>query len=80
MDKFEASTAELTGSKHAIAVVNATNGLHTGLLLVGVKPNEEVITQPLLFVATANAIKHAHAYPEISYIKIYIFCIRSIAL
>jgi len=37
--------------------------LHIALLLAGVKENTEVITQPLTFVATCNAIKYCRAEP-----------------
>jgi len=55
--------ADFTGSKYAIATVNGTSALHIALLLSGVKENTEVITQPLTFVATCNAISYCGAYP-----------------
>jgi len=61
--KVEKFIAEFTGSKYAIATVNGTSALHIALLLSGVKPNTEVITQPLTFVATCNAISYCGAYP-----------------
>lgn len=61
--QFEEMVAEYTGAKHAVACVNGTNALHLALVLVGVKPGDEVITQPLTFIATANAISYAHANP-----------------
>ena len=61
--KFEKMVAEYTGSKYAIATVNGTAALHTALLLSGVKENDEVITQSLTFVATANAISYTGANP-----------------
>lgn len=63
VDEFEASVASFTGSKHAIATVNGTAALHIGLLMADVQPNDEVITQPLTFVATANAISYCYAHP-----------------
>ena len=54
--RFEEMTAEFTGAKHAIAAVNGTAALHIALLLSDVKPEDEVITQALTFIATANAI------------------------
>jgi len=62
VDKFEKTIAEYTGSKHAIATVNGTAALHISLLLSGVSKNDEVITQPLTFVATCNAINYANAH------------------
>jgi aminotransferase in exopolysaccharide biosynthesis len=46
-----------------VAVVNGTEALHLALLLAGVKTGDEVITQPLTFVATANAISYCGALP-----------------
>jgi len=63
VDQFEASVAKFTGAKYAIATVNGTAALHIGLLLSDVQPNDEVITQPLTFVATANAISYCNAFP-----------------
>ena len=60
---FEDKIAQYTGSKYAVAVVNGTAALQIALQIVGVQSNDEVITQPLTFVATANAIKHANAIP-----------------
>jgi aminotransferase in exopolysaccharide biosynthesis len=53
----------ITGAKHAIATVNGTAALHVALLLAGVQKDEEVITQALTFVATANAISYCGAKP-----------------
>ena len=61
--QFEQMTAEFVGSKYAVAAVNGTAALEIALLLVGVERDTEVITQPLTFVATANAIKHTQAEP-----------------
>ena len=46
-----------------MACVNGTNALHLALKLVGVEQNFEVITQPLTFIATANAIGYCGAFP-----------------
>ena len=61
--QFEEMTAQYTGAKHAVAVVNGTAALQIALQVAGVKPGDEVITQPLTFVATANAISHCGAKP-----------------
>lgn len=63
VDKFEELTAEYTGAKRAIVCVNGTNALHLALLFAGVKQGDEVITQPLTFIATANAISYCNADP-----------------
>lgn len=59
--QFENMIARFTGAKHAIAAVNGTAALHISLLLSDVKADDEVITQPLTFVATANAIAYTGA-------------------
>ena len=61
--RFEEMIAEFTGAKHAIATVNGTAALHIAILLSDVKPEDEVITQALTFIATANAIAYAGAKP-----------------
>lgn len=61
--KFEEMTAEFTGAKYAVAIVNGTAALQIALEVAGVECGDEVITQPLTFVATANAITHCGAEP-----------------
>ena len=63
VDKFEDSIAFYTGAKYAIATSNGTSALHISLLLSDVDQNSEVITQPLTFVATCNAISYCGAQP-----------------
>jgi aminotransferase in exopolysaccharide biosynthesis len=63
VNRFEEMMAEITGAKYAIATTNGTTALHLALIVAGVKRDEEVITQPLTFVATANAIRHAQGVP-----------------
>ena len=63
VDRFEEMICEITGATYAIATVNGTCGLHIALKLAGVQPGDEVITQPLSFVATANSIAHCGAKP-----------------
>jgi aminotransferase in exopolysaccharide biosynthesis len=63
VDLFEEKMTKYTGAKKAVACVNGTNALHIALKLVGVHKDTEVITQPLTFIATANAIKYCNADP-----------------
>ncbi len=63
VEEFEERISDYTGSKHTIATTNGTAALHTALLCCGVKQDEEVITSPLTFVATCNAIKYCGADP-----------------
>ena len=63
VDRFEREVAGYTGSPRAVAAVNGTAALHIALQLAGVKREELVITQPLTFVATCNAIAYCGAEP-----------------
>lgn len=63
VDIFENKFAAFMGSKYAIATVNGTAALHISLLLANVKKDDEVITQPLTFIATCNAISYCGAKP-----------------
>ncbi|PWB36023.1 LegC family aminotransferase [Pseudomonas sp. SDI] len=63
VDRFENDMAAYTGSPRAVATVNGTAALHVSLLLAGVKPGDLVLTQPLTFVATCNAIAYCGAEP-----------------
>lgn len=63
VSQFEELTANYTGAKYAVAMVNGTAAFQIALKIVGVSANDEVITQPLTFVATCNAIKHNGAIP-----------------
>lgn len=61
VDQLEEEMASYTETTKAVACVNGTNALHIALKLVGVEPNTEVITQPLTFIATTNAISYCNA-------------------
>jgi aminotransferase in exopolysaccharide biosynthesis len=63
VDRFEVMMAEITGARYAIATMNGTAALHMALILAGVKDGDEIITQPLSFVATCNAIAYQRAHP-----------------
>lgn len=63
VDRFEKEFASYVGSQYAIATVNGTAALHVSLVLMGVVSNDEVITQPLTFIATCNAISYCGAKP-----------------
>jgi perosamine synthetase len=63
VNRFEEMMAEITGAKYAVATVNGTAALHMALILAGVEQEDEVITQALTFIATANAISYIGAKP-----------------
>ena len=61
VDRFERDIESYTGSPKAVATVNGTSALHIALKLAGVEVGDLVITQPLTFVATCNAIAYCGA-------------------
>ena len=61
--EFEGQFAHYIGCKHAVALSSCSAALHLGLLALGVGPEDEVITSPLTFAATAHAIVHVGARP-----------------
>lgn len=63
VDKFENMLTEISQTERAVAVVNGTTALQVALRLVGVRQGDEVITQSLTFIATANAISYNNAHP-----------------
>ena len=63
VDRFEEMIKDFTGAKYAIATVNGTSALHIALKLAGVQEGDLVITQPLTFIATCNAISYCGAEP-----------------
>jgi len=62
VNKFEEMMADISQTKRAVAVVNGTAALQVALRLSGVKEGDEVLTQALTFVATANAIAYNNAH------------------
>jgi perosamine synthetase len=63
VDKAEQIMAEISQARSAVAVVNGTSGLQIAMQLAGVQRGDEVLTQALTFVATANAIHYTGAEP-----------------
>lgn len=63
VNDFEKSIADLTGAKRCIVCVNGTNAIHLALVACGVEQEDEVLTQPLTFIATVNAISYTLATP-----------------
>ena len=54
VEAFEKELAAACGVKHAVAVSNGTAALHAAYAAAGVGPDDEVVTSPLTFSATAN--------------------------
>lgn len=63
VEGFEREFAAFIGSRYAIACNSGTSALHIALAACGLMPKKEVITTPLSFVATANAILYCNARP-----------------
>ena len=63
VEQFEEDIARYTGAQFAVAVSSGTAALHTAFHAVGVVQHDEVITTPLTFVATCNAISYCGARP-----------------
>ena len=63
VDRFEQDFSAYIGVEKSVACVNGTAALHTALILAGVNQGDEVITQPLTFIATCNAISYQKAHP-----------------
>lgn len=63
VDRFERDMEAFTGAKRAVVCVSGTNALHMSMFLVGVKQDDEVLTQALTFIATCNAISYIGAHP-----------------
>lgn len=64
--RFEKDFAAYKNVSHAAALSSCTAALHLSLLTAGLKPGDEVITTPLTFCATVNAIIHAGATPVLA--------------
>lgn len=64
--RFEDQVRDYKGTKHAIAVSSCTAALHLSLAALDLKPGDEVITTPMTFCATLNAIIHAGAKPVLA--------------
>ena len=60
---FEAAFAEYCGTDHAVATSNGTTALHAALSALGIGEGDRVLTTPLSFVATANAVRLVGAEP-----------------
>lgn len=63
VERFEQMMAQRVGVSHAVATVNGTAALHIALVVAGVQPGDEVLVSSLTFIASANAIRYAGAWP-----------------
>lgn len=58
IEEFEKAFSEYIGCKYAVAVSNATAGLHISVMVLGLKKGQRVITTPITFAATANCVRY----------------------
>ena len=63
VEQLEKSVASYVGATHGVAMSTGTAALHIALLVAGVKPDDEVLVSDLTFIAPANAIRYANAWP-----------------
>lgn len=63
VEQIEKSVASYVGAAHGVAMSTGTAALHIALLVAGVKPDDEVLVSDLTFIAPANAIRYANAWP-----------------
>jgi UDP-4-amino-4,6-dideoxy-N-acetyl-beta-L-altrosamine transaminase len=61
IERFERKVAEQCGAKHAVAISNATAGLHIACLALDIGPQDVVWTSPNTFVASANCARYCGA-------------------
>ena len=63
VDAFESEIAQRSGRTHAVALSSGTAALHLGLLALGVRAGDVVVTATMTFAATANAVLYVGAEP-----------------
>jgi dTDP-4-amino-4,6-dideoxygalactose transaminase len=61
--RFEREFAAVVGAGHGVAVSSCTTALHLALVLLDIKPGDEVVVPSLSFIATANAVRYVGATP-----------------
>ena len=66
--EFESCFAKYVGAKYAVAVCNATAGLHIAAMALNVKPGDKVLSTPITFVASTNCVLYCGG--EIEFVDI----------
>lgn len=63
VSQLERKLRQVTVAAHCITVSNGTAALHVACLAAGISPGDEVITTPITFAASANAILYCGGTP-----------------
>lgn len=63
IQQFEKRVADYVGAKYAVAVNSGTAALHIACLAAGISENDEVITSPITFAASANCVLYCNGKP-----------------
>jgi UDP-4-amino-4,6-dideoxy-N-acetyl-beta-L-altrosamine transaminase len=69
VEGFERAAASAVEARHAVAVSSGTAALHAAVFAAGIGPGDEVITSPLTFVASANAVLYLGGTPVFADIR-----------
>lgn len=73
--QFEQAIADYCGARYAVAVNSGTAALHLAAMAAGFGPDDEVITSPMTFVASANCALYCGAVPVFADIDAKSYCI-----
>jgi UDP-4-amino-4,6-dideoxy-N-acetyl-beta-L-altrosamine transaminase len=69
IEHFEKSVAEYVGARYAVAFCNGTAALHAACHAAGIGPGDEVITTPITFLASSNAVLYCGGTPVFADIR-----------
>lgn len=75
VERFEQAVADYCGARYAVAVANGTAALHLAALAAGFGPEDEVVTSPITFVASANCLAYVGARPVFADIDPGTYCL-----
>lgn len=69
VELFEKAVCEYTGAKYAVAISSGTAALHAACFAAGIQKDDEVITTPITFAASANCVLYCGGKPVFADIK-----------